>query len=375
MIETKKTSGRIYNSSLTKWDRIRNGVKFNLNYIFSNKNIAVILSVFLISSWILPVIFVPYFDAVAYFLLLNTSIPCLLVLGSLSYAFKKSSLYKNMYLSGQKDVIFYLNQFITISILDIVMSFIFWVVLWLMGFSGILLADFSFLTNEKIPQGTNIFAHYLVILYLFYSITICMILTFLCYVFLESLVRHKTNYYMLVTIILFFGIIFCGALNTYFSNPNGVAEGKNFEYDSSTNTAVGEMYYGPYVNGFSGNLFPDYMFIPSMIICPFYGIGEFGNQAVGRLGLTEILYQSTNVWQSAETVVHGTIHHIDIFGKDTIIKDTDFLYYGDLSNRMNLIYVYFSKYSWKWSLVVLQPYLYMAFFTLSSAALRLARKK
>ncbi len=366
---------------------ILNLVKLNLSYLSNNLKSVLSISIFFVISIMMPLIFIPVTMFAGISTIIYLVIPSLIILGSIGYGMKVSTLYGNMISTGYKKREFYISSIITIFIFSVVSSFVYWPIIEILGLIGLLKASWI----GGYGYSINLL-NLRVCSYLAYIIMLNSVLSFSIYFLIHALVGNIRNYYTIIFSIFILGIIFGGTLNTYFSRPDSIvgrafldgylAENvwsikndninayvylMNSEWSDYVLSFTGRDLHGQIVGG---NLFPTSLFIPTLFY-PLFGLGQFATVAVGsnvyygqwQQQYIAILPEVLDGLTTSEIIIEinnnnsliNEIVFVNIFNGDVI--DINNIDYSPSLDLANLFYIKMDKVHWQWSMVVIQPYL------------------
>ncbi len=280
---------------------------FNMEYIFSNFYVWFIFAGFLFLGLLLPTIFFPFFVIGGVQVIFSISIPLLVVLGGVSYNWKKSTLMNNEILTKSNKFVYWLSIILVIFVIGNIQQFCMELINYLSSLAGILLNNWSFLGDDYINSlnYNNVNA----INYI-YAIEINLVIVFSIFFMTGRFFSNIKNYYIFISVLMIFSFIFGGGLSEMFT----LYELNNPINPSSTNFFLTyPKFYPP--------LFPKQMFLPTLLISPFFSSSTF--------------YTHTISWSIAG-------HSTSTYTK-TILP---FL-------------LTFTKDNWQWSLTMIMPYIWL----------------
>lgn len=294
--------------------------KLNLKFVFSTKFIVFAVFVFMIFSLIIPTILFPYKTMGGFMLLVYDTMPLLIILGGTTYSIRKSTLYQNMQVNNHNKFIWYLSQILTIFLLGNILTFVYWPIIYVIGYLGGLMEtgfgisfDSGGITRTYYEFGSQIFKNgsWFNILYIS-NVNILVVFAF--YFVVSSFVSNIKSYNVAIGVVLVMGIVFTGSINTMFdkSIKNGIVT-------------------------ISSGVFPEYMFYPSLLY-PFYGTGQFVTTAVTRLGMNQ--------------------------------RDWNVIY----NNPHGYFVLNWFEDAWQWSVLLLQPYITILIYFVLGVSIRKIKK-
>ncbi len=283
----------------------------NIKYIFSNFTPVFSLVFFLIVGVTLPIVFFPYFVIAGVETIISISIPLLLILGGISYNWKNSTLHQNEQITKSNKITYWVSIVLVLFFVGNLQTILMEVMNYICSSFGLFLENWSFLSDQTIPvlNYSNInFINY------FYFTEINLMLVFSLFFLISRFFKNVKNYYICVLLMFILSVIFGGGLNEFFGGLDYM--GKKGEGDTLFNTFP----------SFKPSMFPKYMFLPSLIICPFFTISEFYTHSIA-------------IHLSGATWGHYNVH----------------------DRSLILLFVFsFTDNSWQWSIVMLMPYIWMA---------------
>ncbi len=358
-----------------------NLVWLNIKFLLNNFKVLWQMLIFIIIGIVIPVIFIPITASMAVSILSYLILPSLLVMGCIGYEMKESSLYKNLIISGYKKREFYLSTFITILIVGLVLTTIFWPIISILGKAGYLMTGW----RNSNRYSINLVSWF-VLMNLVYIIIIESIVSFSFYFMFHSIINSSKAYYTIILSIFILGIIFGGSLNTYFGHPKGIMDYVTYD-DEITFFYNGHKYWVPlyksydyyslsqingdsiYGQNFGGGIFPSFMFIPTMFF-PFFGVGQFSSVSLGSIAVFKD-YQYTYALVTPEKF--DTLNHVQIINYITKqgitsvqgLEAEGFKLLNAYPNGINVSHIYsisFDKEHWYWTMVLIQPYLISLLF-------------
>lgn len=368
MNETTKTVATKENVWLTSIKRSKNTIALNLKFIFSNKKLLTIISVFYLIAMVLPTIFLPFYLSGGVIILVAVILPGLIILGAVGANLHSSTLYKNISTSGIRKRTFYISQLITTIIVVNILSAVLWTIIFILGRFNIFLDGWVWEHSNRMK--VNPFAHWTMIP-IIYVTNQCALLIFAVYFLIDSFTNDSKTYNIIIAGIFIIGIIFGGSMNTYFSKPHNIwlydiSKFKEFGisgidyYETSYNGIiyVTEDYYNltnqlqdtlvnfnPDGIGINGQLFPESMFVPTLIFNPFYAVGEFTSTAITKGMSQEYVFHL-----SQQIVIVDDLTNLNEIGTmSASLSDSVSVWsWFDFS---------FKGRGWTWSLMLLQPYI------------------
>lgn len=243
-----------------------------LRTVASNKWIITLLILFPIMTMVIPIIFIPFWAAGPFMLQLNIITTTGLLYGSIVFGYKKSTLNSNEMLITKSRSVSYLSALIVILLFVFISSSLQLVLIALCNWIGILLPDWLTMpgTTKRGLSISNLplFAWYWCIFWI-------TIITFGIFFVLRNAINGERSHYGLVFGIIVFSFIWGGTLNDYF--------GGNVFVESD----------GSYERSFSRGMFPDYMYWPTAILFPYFGVGQF-SAVISDFTITD--YGNTPIW-------------------------------------------------------------------------------
>lgn len=351
--------------------------KLNFKSIFKNKSLLLLLSIFFIISLLIAIIFIPYILIGSYFILLAVALPVLIILGWVSYNCRKSTMYKNMNITGMSKSTFYLGQIFTTFLLTIILSFAIWMIVWFLGNFNIFLLDWVWDNSNSGKINPFYGDTWINIIYI---TILSSVLIFSFYFFLNSFIPNQKFYYIFIVILFLFGIIFGGGLNTNFAKPpwnytynfeiNDLVENEDYIYDSITKTYYitqenFDKFLLPQTNNLekykniieiSGGLFPQRIFGLTLLF-PFYGVGEFATTAITT-------YSSQNYYWNFDVTIKIVNNLLEVNNPLGVnVLETYNYYFFDI-HWYDWFVIDFSSDGWYWTMVILQPYIWIIIFTI-----------
>lgn len=347
--------------------------KLNFKSIFTNKSLLLLILFFLTLSLFFPIIFFPYIDSGGTIILVSTFLPMFILLGWVSYNCRKSTLYQNMNITGMSKYQFYLGQIFTTFLLTFIIFIIVWTAIWILGLFNVFLLDWVW--TDSGAGKINPFYHGAWVNIIYVAI-LSALLIFSFYFFINSFISNQKLYYVVITILISFGIIFDGSLNTNFAKPpwnhhynfNNLVENKDYIYDSITKTyyitqenfdnfllsqKINSEEYKNIIE-ISGGLFPQRIFIPTLFY-PLYGVGQFATMAITHHALQDSCWDFDKVVKIVDDLNNYS---------DNETLQTYSYYFHDL-NWYDWFVIDFSNDGWYWTMVIIQPYIMIVFFTIS----------
>ncbi len=284
----------------------------NFNILLRNYKNLWYFGIFFFVAIITPIVFMPYNFSGGEEIVFYLTTPLFIVLGWLTYNFRLSSLYGNLSISGITKNEFYLSSIFTIFIIGNILTITFVPVVFILGkLGGIFMSEWGFLGGKTFPSGINLF-EYSSLVNLIYISNLDIIVVFSVYFLVHNLFLNIKTYYSFVFAIIILNIVLGGVLNTYFDDAYNI-EGR----------------YIPY----KVNLFPDSYFIISLFF-PFYGIGQQFSFGVNLTGIN---------------------------------------YYG-IGNMGHFFTINWNNNGWQWSIVLIQPYIWILFSFVSGLIINKFKK-
>lgn len=290
-------------------DRVKLIIKqflFQIKYVFSNPTALLMMVFFLLCGTLLQSVLIPFRVAGAVKLELEVITPMLLLLGGLSYNWRKSTLHKNEEITKTNSNVYYMSLLLTLIFIGNMLTGAMMLLDWGTTSLGWSLADWGFLSGsrESSIDWNNIrFENIL------YIVETNILLTFAFYFFFHRFTTNEKSYYVVVLVTLILMVIFGGSLNQYFGGYRTL-DGQ------SGSAASNSIVYGH----FQTWTFPEEMFVPSLLL-PFYSTGTFFNESFTAAG--------SNMWSEKQVLLFG---------------------------------IKFAQDSWQWSMVVIMPWIYIGVF-------------
>ncbi|BDU67366.1 MAG: hypothetical protein TYPL_0190 [Candidatus Tyloplasma litorale] len=365
--------------------------KFNLKWLLNNKKTLLFVMIFFVSSVFLVTTYIPWDAATGAILLMYLIVPELIVLGTIGYDVRESTIYNNLNMSGISRNSFHFSSLLTTFIIGILLSVIFWPIIWIVSlFDNVILNDWIF-ANTVHQYHVNILAGGSII-NLIYSILLTSFVSFAFYFAIHSWAKNLRVYYFWVMSMFILGIIFGGSLNSFFLRPinsTSILSGDSILFtkvfvnnsEQTLRLSFVDEQYMEEVKAFSQldvsnslsygyGLFPDAMFVPSLFY-PFFGVGQFCTVGVG--GVATLSTLANNGSKEFVIFVPPTIDNFDAFvnlvnsmGSEEIASYIDSGYI--MSSTILSTYGWQSvwgfsmeSYAWRWTVVMIQPYLVILF--------------
>ncbi len=346
-------------------------VKFNFKSLVRSKMFPIMVAIFFAMVLIATFVFVPYNWGVGLFYIAYLQLPCLIMMGWITYNVMDSVIYKNIRSSGIGTVAFFVAQLATILIIGNILTLIFWPIVWVMAHYGLFIANWA----DKTSQATTIFnplSNHTWILIL-YCAELTIGVTFAFYFIIQFWVTNIKVYYLIVVPTILLSIIFGGVINDYFFKAVGYGgdyihwitangDSTQWHYDNKVTEQyyVTEDYYNEVLNDMwtnhglmiQKNIFPKWMF-PFTLFFPFYGVGQFASTAVALNSTWGITYSSAsgevlNVVSDINDITSIVANGANV---PSVVEGFNIEWYNwFLVNP-------FEGSSWAWTLVLIQPYL------------------
>lgn len=323
--------------------------KLNMRTLVKRKTLWLYLALFYILSILLSVIFLPFRYAGGPVLMTYLVTPIFIIMGWTGYNVRKSSLYSNIKTSGQKNTNFYSAQILTILVVGNVLSLLFFLLMVALSPFNIFAYDWGLLNKD--PINVYFWKNGAWINFI-YVTEITIILTFSIYFLLHSFMKSERTYYIVVVSLYLLGVIFAGSLNNYYGVPwwqvvilgddsiphssdfNLILTNEEFEFFKQNITIAFE----PRTMEISHNLFPEYLFIPTLLF-PYFGVGQFMTTTVFAQAVSDNYYSTSTLITNSDT--------------GEIFKLSEILGYG---NSWNYFSLSFTKDTWEWTVLLIQPY-------------------
>lgn len=372
------------NTVTSKFNELMLLFSFNFKTIFKSKRVFLFLIIFDIFALTLPIIFIPYWASGAMFNLIAIVMPLFVILGWTGYNTRRSTIFRNINLSGTSKNTFYFGQIITTVVVANIIAMIFWLMVALVGTQDIFLSDWIWTGKPRV--GINPFK-YLSLFNIVYATNVTALVVFAIYFLLNSITNDIKTYFILIMSILVISVIFGGSINSYFItapdnsyidipwgfvNPDG-----SVAYYEDTFT--GDIYMSQemweecggviFVETeneviISGGLFPREIFFPTLFD-PLYGVGEFSTTAITKHQMQEHFFK-----------LGGTIYVVSDMSDytNTILYSTP-RFINDVIQPWDWFMINFGKNTWQWTAVLFQPYITVIAYYLIGSTISKAKAK
>ncbi len=258
---------KVKHSSVTAVQNVKDIIKFNFKSLIKHKMFVWATLSFFAMVLIASMVFVPYNWGVGLFFIAYLMLPCFIILGWTGYNIMTSVLYQNVRTSGIGSFSFYIAQLITIFIIGNILSLFFWPIVVLAAHFNLFILGWF----DKAAQATTIFnplSNFTWVL-IIYNIQLTIMVVFSFYFVIQFWVSDIKVYYLIIVPTILLSIIFGGVINDYFTKPMGW---------ENPDPASGEAWSMHQIE-MIGGAFPDWMFWPSLLF-PFYGVGQFATAAI-----------------------------------------------------------------------------------------------
>ena len=183
--------------------------KFNLKWLVNNKKTLLFVSIFFLSSIFLAITYIPWDAATGAILLMYLIVPELVILGTIGYDVRESTIYHNLTISGVSRNSFHFSSLLTTFIIGILLSVIFWPIIWIISlFPNVILNDWIFSSMAHQYQ-TNILTGGAII-NLIYCVLLTSLVSFSFYFAIHSWVKNLRVYYFWIMSIFILDLIRLG---------------------------------------------------------------------------------------------------------------------------------------------------------------------
>ena len=245
---------------MANFKKIVKQYNLNIEYLLKNSIFWITMFIFIFFSQMISIFFIPYQMVSSIKLIFSTSIPILILMGSLLFTWKKSTLEKNRSLTSSNKIIYYAALAISVFVIGNVLSLLMLLFDHLFFELNMQISEwFSFEKVQNLNYGE------VNILVLLYILQLNIVLSFSLSYFLSKVIPNIKSYYVFIFIFLLLGLIFGGAFNSYFLVFQNIDRMNGF-----SNRLEGELVGG----FFKPEGMPKEMFIPSLFY-PFFAVSTF----------------------------------------------------------------------------------------------------
>lgn len=187
----------------------------NTKFLFSNKYIYFNTLLFILLTEVISCIFSPFAITGAIKLEIGISIPILLILGSLSFEWKRSTLNKNQIINGISKFDYYISLIITIFVWGNILMILFLSIDSIFFELGLQLNNWIWEGGERI-EGGKLNLQLVTMIGLIYVVQLNLLILFAIYFVAHRLFPNIKSYYIFICIITIICVIFGGLLNNPF---------------------------------------------------------------------------------------------------------------------------------------------------------------
>lgn len=331
--------------------------KFNMTSIYKRKSILIYIALFFVLTFMTFGVILPFRLAGGVALMSYLVVPLFVILGYLGYNMRKSTVYKNISSNGLSRSSFYLGQLISVLLIGNIITLCFYSILFALSPFAIWSSNWGATQSPPIQVNPFYNGAWINIIYI---TQVTILLTFSVYLLIQSICDNERAYYITVAGIYMLGIIFGGTINNYFLLPDWlpIVNGDYLEpgieevtlTEEEFELLVFDTYFDRGSLGISFNLFPENIFIPTLLY-PFFGVGQFTTTAIFE-------YTTMHEYHTVDAVINVVGESGDISFTTTLRQMSGI----DEIRTWNYFSLSLSKDTWQWTMVILQPYIW----TLSS---------
>lgn len=254
----------MYRNSDSSYSRIAwHKVKLDFLTLYSMKSFLFYIFIFVFSAVIVALFLIPFYNVGGIQIGFAVDIPLMIILGGISYNWKKSTLGKNEKIGGYSSRENHTPTILFLLIIGNALFLILLIINLFLGSLGLLKGSYVWdnVLEDRLDrlhwENVNWFN-------IFYAVEINIFVSYFVYFLFYKLFYSVKTYFIFVLVLFILFIMFGAAFNDY---------SESTKTETSGSTLVTPAY--------NAVLFPDVMFIPSLFF-PFYGAAQFYQSAVQR---------------------------------------------------------------------------------------------
>lgn len=227
-------------------------LKLNINYIFKKNSTYILIFILPIFSIIPVLFFFPFWNGASITILINSVLGTAIIFASLTYNWRKSTLYKNSFINGNDKSMIYLSSFMVIIIIETLVFLFHILTLFLFSELNMIVPDWIW-SNDR-TRGIDIL-NLIFFAYswsFYWSVLVMFSISFLA----QKFITTTKNFYILILMIMVLCFLWGSTFNDYFAH-------------------IGNNGFKSYPN-FKAEIYPSEFYFVSLLF-PFYPMGQIAS--------------------------------------------------------------------------------------------------